>query len=40
MTMAIYTAYDVEKRVHPERSSGTGIEEKVLRLLKSRKYTQ
>lgn len=27
MTMAIYTAYDVEKRVHPEKKFGTGIEE-------------
>lgn len=27
MTMAIYTAYDVEKRVHPELEFGTGVEE-------------
>ena len=29
MTMAIYTAYDVEKRVHPEKEFGTGIYEGV-----------
>lgn len=27
MTMAIYTAYDMEKRVHPELEFGTGVEE-------------
>lgn len=29
MTMAIYTAYDVEKRIHPEKEFGTGIYEGV-----------
>lgn len=29
MTMAIYTAYDVEKRVHPELEFGTGVYEGV-----------
>lgn len=27
MTMAIYTAYDIEKRVHPELPFGSGVEE-------------